>query len=329
MSLLRSANEDQRRRAELLEQALGSAQARAAKAEAELRKKRAYVEKVERLQAALGQLQAACEKREQLELRLRTRLEQELKMLRAQQVGGCWRAAAAPARHGRCCVLPAPPHPHWGFVLAAAEAGGQRKRGDAGAERPHAVGAAEGEGGEDPGAGGRHDQVGAEVPGGVHHAPVCHGRRGHGGRPARHHPHQPLPTALPQQQLQRGPSPGQPQAPGDGEQVVPPCQKHLAPSNFLVRRCLDPPLPIQLLFQFLPVLLSRLKALHAQILEKDAVIKVLQQRSRRDPSKALQGSLRPAKSVPSIFAASAAPSWPGAGQSDRSSEGSSRGSTGK
>lgn len=85
-SLLRSANEDQRRRAELLEQALGSAQARAAKAEAELRKKRAYVEKVERLQAALGQLQAACEKREQLELRLRTRLEQELKMLRAQQV---------------------------------------------------------------------------------------------------------------------------------------------------------------------------------------------------------------------------------------------------
>lgn len=87
VSLLRSANEDQRRRAELLEQALGSAQARAAKAEAELRKKRAYVEKVERLQAALGQLQAACEKREQLELRLRTRLEQELKMLRAQQVG--------------------------------------------------------------------------------------------------------------------------------------------------------------------------------------------------------------------------------------------------
>lgn len=84
--LLRSANEDQRRRAELLEQALSNAQARAAKTEDELRKKRAYVEKVERLQQALGQLQAACEKREQLELRLRTRLEQELKMLRAQQV---------------------------------------------------------------------------------------------------------------------------------------------------------------------------------------------------------------------------------------------------
>lgn len=86
MALLRGAIEDQRRRAELLEQALGNAQSRAARAEEELRKKQAYVEKVERLQQALGQLQAACEKREQLELRLRTRLEQELKALRAQQV---------------------------------------------------------------------------------------------------------------------------------------------------------------------------------------------------------------------------------------------------
>lgn len=85
-ALLRGAIEDQRRRAELLEQALSNAQGRAARAEEELRKKQAYVEKVERLQQALGQLQAACEKREQLELRLRTRLEQELKALRAQQV---------------------------------------------------------------------------------------------------------------------------------------------------------------------------------------------------------------------------------------------------
>ncbi|OCT78898.1 angiomotin-like protein 2 [Xenopus laevis] len=85
VTLHRSANEDQRRRAELLEQALSNAQSRAARAEDELRKKRAYVEKVERLQQALSQLQAACEKREQLELRLRTRLEQELKTLRAQQ----------------------------------------------------------------------------------------------------------------------------------------------------------------------------------------------------------------------------------------------------
>lgn len=132
-ALLRGAIEDQRRRAELLEQALSNAQGRAARAEEELRKKQAYVEKVERLQQALGQLQAACEKRELLELRLRTRLEQELKALRAQQVssetqgsetprrwrgeGGIWGAAAeirveAPleSREHLCSSLaPAPP----------------------------------------------------------------------------------------------------------------------------------------------------------------------------------------------------------------------------
>lgn len=44
------------------------------------------MEKVERMQQALAQLQAACEKREQLEHRLRTRLERELESLRMQQV---------------------------------------------------------------------------------------------------------------------------------------------------------------------------------------------------------------------------------------------------
>lgn len=63
-----------------------SAQTRNRQLEEELRKKRAYVEKVERLQSALAQLQAACEKRETLEMKLRTRLEQELKSLRAKQV---------------------------------------------------------------------------------------------------------------------------------------------------------------------------------------------------------------------------------------------------
>ncbi|XP_010901246.2 angiomotin-like 2a [Esox lucius] len=82
---LRSSGEEWLWRREVLEQALGSAQARNLVLEEELRRKRAYVEKVERLQSALGQLQAACEKREGLELRLRTRLEQELKSLRAQQ----------------------------------------------------------------------------------------------------------------------------------------------------------------------------------------------------------------------------------------------------
>ncbi|XP_044055786.1 angiomotin-like 2a isoform X2 [Siniperca chuatsi] len=82
---MRVSGEECQRIRELLEQALASAQARNRQLEEELQRKRAYVEKVERLQSALAQLQAACEKRETLELRLRTRLEQELKSLRAQQ----------------------------------------------------------------------------------------------------------------------------------------------------------------------------------------------------------------------------------------------------
>lgn len=54
----------------------------------QLKKKQVYVDKVEKMQQALVQLQAACEKREQLEHRLRTRLERELESLRIQQV---WR----------------------------------------------------------------------------------------------------------------------------------------------------------------------------------------------------------------------------------------------
>ncbi|XP_028656338.1 angiomotin-like protein 1 [Erpetoichthys calabaricus] len=85
---LRSANEDQRRHIEILDQALNNAQANVVRLEDELRKKQVYVDKVERLQQALTQLQAACEKREQLERRLRTRLERELEALRAQQRQG-------------------------------------------------------------------------------------------------------------------------------------------------------------------------------------------------------------------------------------------------
>lgn len=86
LQCLRASGEEWCRRREVLEQALVSAQTRNRQLEEELRKKRAYVEKVERLQSALAQLQAACEKREALEMKLRTRLEQELKSLRAQQV---------------------------------------------------------------------------------------------------------------------------------------------------------------------------------------------------------------------------------------------------
>ncbi|XP_053312505.1 angiomotin-like protein 1 isoform X2 [Spea bombifrons] len=84
-SALRTTNEDQRRHIDILEQALNNAQAKVVKLEEELRMKQVYVEEVEKLQQALTQLQAAGEKREQLERRLRTRLETELKSLRAQQ----------------------------------------------------------------------------------------------------------------------------------------------------------------------------------------------------------------------------------------------------
>ncbi len=83
---LRSTAEEQSVRAKRLEEALEAARGRGRQLEEELRRKRAYVEKVERLQGALAQLQSTCEKRESLEMKLRTRLEQELRSLRAQQV---------------------------------------------------------------------------------------------------------------------------------------------------------------------------------------------------------------------------------------------------
>ncbi|NXN87472.1 AMOL2 protein, partial [Bombycilla garrulus] len=249
VSLLRSANEDQRRRAELLEQALGSAQARAAKAEAELRKKRAYVEKVERLQAALGQLQAACEKREQLEMRLRTRLEQELKMLRAQQRQAGTTSGGTPELSAHTLSEQLREREEKILALEADMTKWEQKYLEECTMRQFAMDAAA------TAAAQRDTTL-------ISHSP-------------RHSPNSSF-----------------------NEDLLLASHKHQEMEN-------------------------RLKALHAQILEKDATIKVLQQRSRRDPSKALQGSLRPAKSVPSIFAASAAPSWPGA------SEGSSHGSTGK
>ncbi|XP_043990623.1 angiomotin-like 2a isoform X2 [Gambusia affinis] len=85
MQRLRSTVEEQGLRTKRLEDALEAARGRGRQLEDELRRKRAYVEKVERLQSALAQLQSTCEKRESLEMKLRTRLEQELRSLRAQQ----------------------------------------------------------------------------------------------------------------------------------------------------------------------------------------------------------------------------------------------------
>ncbi|XP_051989900.1 angiomotin-like 2a [Xyrauchen texanus] len=82
---LQNEAEKQQRRSEALETTLKSTQTHSQQLRIELQRKSAYVEKVERLQGALAQLQAACEKREGLEIRLRTRLEQELRSLRNQQ----------------------------------------------------------------------------------------------------------------------------------------------------------------------------------------------------------------------------------------------------
>lgn len=82
---LRTTAEEQGVRAKQLEEALEAARRRLRQLEEELRRKNAYVEKVERLQSALAQLQSTCEKRDSLEMKLRNRLEQELRSLRAQQ----------------------------------------------------------------------------------------------------------------------------------------------------------------------------------------------------------------------------------------------------
>uniref|UniRef100_A0A1W7RJG2 Angiomotin C-terminal domain-containing protein n=1 Tax=Agkistrodon contortrix contortrix TaxID=8713 RepID=A0A1W7RJG2_AGKCO len=243
---LHGTNEDQRRRAELLEQALSSAQARTVKMEDELQKKRAYVEKVERLQQALGQLQAACEKREQLELRLRTRLEQELKILRAQQ-----RQMGAPGGGSselNAHILSEQLREREEKILAleADMTKWEQKYLEECTMRQFAMDAAA------TAAAQRDTTI-------INHSP-------------RHSPNSSF-----------------------DEDLLLANHKHQEMEN-------------------------RLKELHAQILEKDAVIKVLQQRSRKDPNKAHQGSLRPAKSVPSVFAASGMQCWPGNSVSESDSQ---------
>ncbi|XP_047462090.1 angiomotin-like isoform X3 [Mugil cephalus] len=105
LNALRSATEDQRRHIEIRDQALSNAQAKVVKLEEELKKKQVYVEKVERMQQALAQLQAACEKREQLEHRLRTRLERELESLRMQQRQGGSQNSSVPTEYNATALM--------------------------------------------------------------------------------------------------------------------------------------------------------------------------------------------------------------------------------
>lgn len=226
---LRGSGEEWKRRREALEQALISAQTRNRQLEEELRRKRAYVEKVERMQSALAQLQAACEKREALELRLRTRLEQELKSLRAQQ----WQSHAHQTSPGSYSDLNVSSlhqqlreREEQVLALEADITRWEQKYLEESTMRQFAMDAAA------TAAAQRDTTI-------INHSP-------------RHSPNSSFNEDLPS-----------------------PNHRHQEMEN-------------------------RIRGLYAQLLEKDAIIKVMQQRSRREQGRLEPQGLRPARSVPSI-----------------------------
>ncbi|XP_058680906.1 angiomotin-like protein 1 [Ammospiza caudacuta] len=237
LAALRSANEDQRRHIEILDQALNNAQAKVIKLEEELRRKQAYVEKVEKLQQALTQLQAACEKREQMERRLRTRLERELDSLRMQQRQGSYQASSLPEHNAPALMELVREKEERILALEADMTKWEQKYLEESTIRHFAMNAA-------ATAATERD---ASAP--------SHSHNGSYGE-----------AALEVRGWQE--------------------EEEIVQAN---RRCQDMEYTI--------------KNLHAKIIEKDAMIKVLQQRSRKDPGKADSASLRPARSVPSIAAA--------------------------
>ncbi|KAM9601863.1 angiomotin-like protein 1 isoform 3-T3 [Morphnus guianensis] len=237
LAAVRSANEDQRRHIEILDQALNNAQAKVIKLEEELRRKQAYVEKVEKLQQALTQLQAACEKREQMERRLRTRLERELDSLRMQQRQGSYQASSLPEHNAPALMELVREKEERILALEADMTKWEQKYLEESTIRHFAMNAV-------ATAATERD---ASAP--------SHSRNGSYGE-----------SALEVRGWQE--------------------EEEIVQAN---RRCQDMEYTI--------------KNLHAKIIEKDAMIKVLQQRSRKDPGKADSASLRPARSVPSIAAA--------------------------
>ncbi|NXW10569.1 AMOL1 protein, partial [Fregetta grallaria] len=240
LAAVRSANEDQRRHIEILDQALNNAQAKVIKLEEELRRKQAYVEKVEKLQQALTQLQAACEKREQMERRLRTRLERELDSLRMQQRQGSYQASSLPEHNAPALMELVREKEERILALEADMTKWEQKYLEESTIRHFAMNAA------------------ATAATERDTSAPSHSRNGSYGE-----------SALEMRGWQE--------------------EEEIVQAN---RRCQDMEYTI--------------KNLHAKIIEKDAMIKVLQQRSRKDPGKADSASLRPARSVPSIAAATGA-----------------------
>ncbi|XP_041111556.1 angiomotin-like isoform X3 [Polyodon spathula] len=238
---LRSANEDQRRHIEIRDQALNNAQAKVVKLEEELKKKQVYVEKVERMQQALVQLQAACEKREQLEHRLRTRLERELEALRMQQrQGGAQSSSGAPEFNATVLMEHLREKEERILALEADMTKWEQKYLEESVMRQFALDAA-------TSATTQSAVVETRDTPRISHSPSSS-----------------YDTSV-EARIQR-----------EEEEIL-----------MANRRCLD--------------MESRIKNLHAQIIEKDAMIKVLQVRSRKEPNKMDQSSpMRPSKSLMSI-----------------------------
>ncbi|XP_075402586.1 angiomotin-like protein 1 isoform X2 [Tenrec ecaudatus] len=234
---MRTASEDHRRHIEILDQALGNAQAKVIKLEEELREKQVYVEKVEKLQQALTQLQSACEKREQMERRLRTWLERELDALRTQQKHGNGQPSSMPEYNAPALLELVREKEERILALEADMTKWEQKYLEESTIRHFAMNAAATAAAE------RDTTI------------INHSRNGSYGESS-------LEARIWQEE----------------EEVV--------QAN---RRCQDMEYTI--------------KNLHAKIIEKDAMIKVLQQRSRKDAGKTDSSSLRPARSVPSIAAA--------------------------
>lgn len=234
LATARSTNEDQRRHIEIRDQALSNAQAKVVKLEEELKKKQVYVDKVEKMQQALVQLQAACEKREQLEHRLRTRLERELESLRLQQRQGTSQPTSVSEYNAAALMELLREKEERILALEADMTKWEQKYLEENVMRHFALDAAA--------------TVAAQRDASV----------------ISHSPNTSYDTAL-EARIQK-----------EEEEIL-----------MANKRCLD--------------MEGRIKTLHAQIIEKDAMIKVLQQRSRKEPSKTEQlSSMRPAKSLMSI-----------------------------
>ncbi|XP_062039819.1 angiomotin isoform X2 [Lepus europaeus] len=234
LATARSTNEDQRRHIEIRDQALSNAQAKVVKLEEELKKKQVYVDKVEKMQQALVQLQAACEKREQLEHRLRTRLERELESLRLQQRQGTSQPSNVSEYNAAALMELLREKEERILALEADMTKWEQKYLEENVMRHFALDAAA--------------TVAAQRDASV----------------ISHSPNTSYDTAL-EARIQK-----------EEEEIL-----------MANKRCLD--------------MEGRIKTLHAQIIEKDAMIKVLQQRSRKEPSKTEQlSSMRPAKSLMSI-----------------------------